>query len=366
MNIVRHIVDNLIQPNDENCIRPRQHRAAKARNAEYFELTIPTYTDDQFKEHFRMTRLTFSELLNVVGNHMQGDKSNANISMDKKILFTIWLLSKPESFLAVGDRFDIPTSTGHGIFKSIICALAELMPQYVQWPDAARQAISSQVFTERSRGIQNVVGAIDGCHIPIKQPIQNANDYFNRKQFHSIILQGVCDHSARFIDVFIGMPGRMHDARVFRNSRLFQMLSDQENPLLREEYLIGDCAYPLMLNLMTPFRDNGHLPVAHVRYNNRLSSIRSIIERAFELLKVKFRRLKYLDISNAEFGNTIIAATCMLHNFIIDNGEIEDYNEKLIDNDDASAIEVNEQNAVQNRTQMQQAIERRNAIVNNL
>lgn len=76
---------------------------------------------------------------------MQGDKSNANISMDKKLLFTIWLLSKPESFLAVGDRFDIPTSTGHGIFKSIICALAELMPQYIQWPDAARRVISSQV-----------------------------------------------------------------------------------------------------------------------------------------------------------------------------------------------------------------------------
>lgn len=144
------------------------------------------------------------------------------------------------------------------------------------------------------------------------------------------------------------------------------MLTDQENPLLQHEYLIGDCAYPLMLNLMTPFRDNGHLPAAHIRYNTRLSSIRSIIERAFGLLKVKFRRLKYLDISHVEFGNAIIAATIMLHNFIIDNGEIEDYNERLIDNDDAPAIDVYEQNAVQNGTSMQQAIERRNAIVNNL
>jgi len=50
-------------------------------------------------------------------------------------------------------------------------------------------SIYSQVFAERSHGIRNV-GAIDGCHILIKQPLQNANDYFNRKQFHSIILQG--------------------------------------------------------------------------------------------------------------------------------------------------------------------------------
>jgi len=159
------------------------------------------------------------------------------------------------------------------------------------------------------------------------------------------IFTGVCDHSARFIDLFIGMPGRMHDARVFRNSRIFQMLTNQENPLLQHEFLIGDSAYPLMLNLMTPFRDNGHLPAAHVRYNIRLSSIRSIIKRAFGLLKVKFRRLKYLDISNVNFGNTIIAATCMLHNFIIDNGEIEDYNER-INNDDVLEIDAYEQNAV--------------------
>jgi len=76
---------------------------------------------------------------------MQGDNLNVNIPLNKKILFTIWLLSEPQSFLVVGDRFDIPTSTGHGIFTSIISALAELMPQYIQWPDAARRAISSQV-----------------------------------------------------------------------------------------------------------------------------------------------------------------------------------------------------------------------------
>jgi len=47
-----------------------------------------------------------------------------------------------------------------------------------------------QIFRMRSRGFPGVVGAIDGCHIPIKQPPGNANDYYNRKEFHSIILQG--------------------------------------------------------------------------------------------------------------------------------------------------------------------------------
>jgi len=52
------------------------------------------------------------------------------------------------------------------------------------------------------------------------------------------------------------MPGRMHDARVFKQSELFARLNNAENPLLPfNMHLIGDSAYPLMPNLMTPFRD---------------------------------------------------------------------------------------------------------------
>lgn len=51
-------------------------------------------------------------------------------SLRKKVLFTIWLLSRPVIFLAAGDRFNISTSSGHNIFKKIVGVLADLMPQY--------------------------------------------------------------------------------------------------------------------------------------------------------------------------------------------------------------------------------------------
>lgn len=97
------------------------------------------------------------------------------------------------------------------------------------------------------------------------------------------------------------MPGRVHDARVFRSSVIFQRITDRNNPLISDDqHIIADLAYPLLQNLMTPFRDNGHLTADKVRFNTSLSRIRSVIERAFGRLKGKFRRLKYLDI--AEFG----------------------------------------------------------------
>lgn len=45
------------------------------------------------------------------------------------------LLSKQESFLATGDRFNLAVSTGHAIFKQIIMVLVSLIPQFVIWPE---------------------------------------------------------------------------------------------------------------------------------------------------------------------------------------------------------------------------------------
>ena len=50
-------------------------------------------------------------------------------------------------------------------------------------------------------GVSQCVGAIDGCHIPIAAPANSCTDYYNRKGWYSMILQGVVDHSYCFIDV---------------------------------------------------------------------------------------------------------------------------------------------------------------------
>jgi DDE superfamily endonuclease len=62
------------------------------------------------------------------------------------------------------------------------------------------------------------IGSIDGSHIQIDKPTERHDDYVNRKSYHSMVLQGICNEHKKFIDVFIGYPGSVHDARVFRNS----------------------------------------------------------------------------------------------------------------------------------------------------
>ena len=99
---------------------------------------------------------------------------------------------------------------------------------------------------EAMKGVNGVIGAIDGSHIPIKAPKKHANSYINRKMFKSIILQAVCDDRMKFTDVFVSWPGSVHDSRVLKNSDLFTRCSNQEDEMFpKGAFLLGDAAYQL-------------------------------------------------------------------------------------------------------------------------
>ncbi|KAL7388352.1 hypothetical protein ABVT39_012252 [Epinephelus coioides] len=150
---------------------------------------------------------------------------------------------------------------------------------------------------------------------------RDTRDYFNRKVFHSIQFQAICDHKGRFLDVVVGFPGCVHDARVLRSS-LFYVHQLYPPP---GWYLIGDGGYPCLaepIRLLTPFRE----PVRNAvegRYNARLSRAWCVVERAFGVLKTRWRSifLKALEVK-VEFVPEVITACLFLHNLCIGNGDI--------------------------------------------
>jgi hypothetical protein len=59
-----------------------------------------------------------------------------------------------------------------------------------------------------------VIGAVDGSHIPIVALGLHTSDYYNRKEFHFILLQGVVSSKCLFWDFYIGWAGSMHDTNL--------------------------------------------------------------------------------------------------------------------------------------------------------
>lgn len=93
---------------------------------------------------FDIFYIKLQELLHVVAP-LINEQKNVDVSISKRLMFTIWVLAKPESFLSVGDRFGLSKNTGHQIFKNVVNILTQLMPQYVTWPNEAQRQISCNV-----------------------------------------------------------------------------------------------------------------------------------------------------------------------------------------------------------------------------
>ena len=115
------------------------------------------------------------------------------------------------------------------------------------------------------------VGAIDGCHIRIKAPNENPEDYVNRKDYHSIVLQGLVDSKYLFRDIFAGWTGKSHDARIFKNSPLFKECQNRTFlPINLSREICGKEIGPLILGDSAYSLENwliGNLSEEECRFN---------------------------------------------------------------------------------------------------
>jgi len=54
-------------------------------------------------------------------------------------------------------------------------------------------------------------------YIPIRTPAYKIKStYVNRHDMPSITLQAICDANKIFVDIFTGLPSKIHDAHIFQ------------------------------------------------------------------------------------------------------------------------------------------------------
>lgn len=140
-------------------------------------------------------------------------------------------------------------------------------------------------------------------------------------------LQAICNHERRFIDVFTGVPGKVHDARVLKMSDIYSQIADicMENGE-NKYHILGDGAYSIRPWLLTPYKDFGSLTAEENNFNKKFCATRVLIENSFGLLKGRFRQLLKLDMHGVIKITKFIICCCILHNFCLlhDDDEIED------------------------------------------
>ena len=76
-------------------------------------------------------------------------------------------------------------------------ALAQKQNEFISWPSPATELQEVKRGFYDKGGFPGVIGCVDGTHVRIQAPIANANDFVNRKGFHSINVQAVCNHRGK-------------------------------------------------------------------------------------------------------------------------------------------------------------------------
>ena len=166
-----------------------------------------------------MSKEVFNRLCVELSPHILKRDTNFKkaITVRHRVVITLYWLADTAHYRTIANLFGVGKSTVCGIVKQVCEVIVRiLLSRYICVPQS-RQEVQEKIDGFESRaGFPQVVGTVDGCHVPINiGPEQCPDDYINRKGFHSLILQGLVDCDYRFLDICVGWPGKVHDARVF-------------------------------------------------------------------------------------------------------------------------------------------------------
>ena len=243
-------------------------------------------------------------------------------------------------FLATGS-FQTVVASCHGIsqpsLSRCICnvsnALCSCSSDFIRFPNEVGQRMMQQGFQHKF-GFPKVLGCIDGSHIPIVAPSINEPLYVDRKGYHSINVQAICDDNSRFIDAVVKWPGCNHDTFMWRQSGIKQGISSGEIQTV-DGWFLGDSGYPLSSKLITPILS----PVTsrERRYNRAFLKTRKTIECTVGIWKSRWTLMDKTGGSlcySPEVICKLIISTMVLHNFCIDHGLHTDID--IVENEDHS------------------------------
>lgn len=240
-------------------------------------------------------------------------------------------MSTGDSFRTIAFSYRIGESTVSNIVAEVCDALwKHLQPLVLKEPTQQEWKNIAAEFKELCQ-FDHCCGAIDGKHVTIKCPPNSGSGFYNYKQYFSTVLLAVADARRRFVIVDIGSKGRFSDGGILSNSQFGINLKNGTLPLPEETPLIsgginmpfvfvGDEAFPLMKNLMRAYPKK-KLTESRRIFNYRLCRARRVVENAFGILATRWRVYKRPIECKVELADKVVKATCVLHNYFIENSD---------------------------------------------
>ena len=305
-----------------------------------------------FYDMFRMRRSVFLMLHEtLVSNY--GLKSSNSMSSKESLALFLWTCGSPQSNANGADRFEHSAWTISTKFSEVLECIFKLAGDIIKPKDPSFTHVHQRLRKRRFwPHFKNAIGAIDGTHIRVTVPAALKVVHINRHGYPSQNVMAMCDFDMRFTFICAGWPGSVHDTRVFLNSvveydnyphppegntslyiiiyllLLSLTVCNVHVIIIVGKYYLVDSGYPNRTGYLAPYKGQRyHVPEFQVSepvgmqelFNHGHSSLRSVIERSFGCLKMKWRILEGIPSYPVIKQKKIVSACVALHNYIRDS-----------------------------------------------
>lgn len=169
------------------------------RSSTFFEIDVQAMSDDTFRKTFNITKKTYEYFCTHLAASFNEREGSNIVPPRKKILMSVLVLNSCAEIKIIAALFGVGITTVTNTFH-LFCKLMKdyLKPLHIKAPESLEDFKTLSRQFEEKTNLINVVGAVDGTHVPIECPLLHHIDYFNYKCFYSISCIAVCDANCKF------------------------------------------------------------------------------------------------------------------------------------------------------------------------
>ena len=293
--------------------------AIRSRRGQRVQRNIPDrsdplyFSDGDLIKRYRFPRSSIIGLATSMENELKHRTMRSNaLSPVSQVCVALNYYATGALFGNLQSAFNVSKPTISRVIHRVSAVLTNRLCEEVFIPSPANIDRNCQAFFDIAH-FPNVLGCIDGSHVRIKPPSEDEFINVNRKGYHSINMQCICDPYLCFIDVVVRYPGSSADSFIFNQCGMKNRL---DSNVFEGKVLLGDSAYALRTYMLTPFMNPQ--TQSECNYNCAHRKTRVTIERAFGVLKSRFlclsHKLSGPILFSPKRACAVISACIYLHN----------------------------------------------------
>ena len=118
--------------------------------------------------------------------------------VEQQIMIALRFYGSGAQLQVVGDTLGFDKSTISRVVDSVTDALVARKDQHIKWPMEIHRLNTIKEGFYKKAHFPNVIGCVAGTHVRIQGPTEDEPSYVNRKGYHSINVQGICDDNGMY------------------------------------------------------------------------------------------------------------------------------------------------------------------------